>query len=302
MIANPRQQISPLFDDKLKIKLFEILSFTIDFFNKHNLRWFACGGTMLGAVRHNDIIPWDDDIDLMMPREDYDKLLSLKHEFENTRYRIASIADKGFYLTSAKIYDATTTIWEVRRYEFLIGAFVDIFPLDSTDFDHELYNKQHLLYSKARKNYQMALSHFTFSEMIWDLKNKHPNALLTGIQSLFHNRKLDQLYSVLLCADRMFANTGNKYTVSPSGAYGTREFFLSEWFKDYMLFPFRDLMVRVPDGYKSYLTVMYGDYMTLPPVDKRVSHHSQYYVNLTEALTLEDVKNRLKKGCPRYEV
>ncbi|MBE6244362.1 MAG: LicD family protein [Bacteroidales bacterium] len=291
------------FDIKLKDKLFNILAFTIDFFDKHNISWFACGGTMLGAVRHNDIIPWDDDIDLMMPRKDYDKLLSLKQEFSNSNYELVSINDNGYYLTSAKIFDKRTTIWEVQRYEYVIGAFVDIFPLDMTDLNIDDYKQQHAVYSKARTSYQMALSNFTISEMLWDFKNRHPNAFLTGVQSLFYSkRSLEKKHSALLKIERMFVDSGNRYTISPSGAYGTREYFLSEWFNDFIMFPFRYLTVRVPVGYKDYLTVMYGDYLQMPPENKRISHHSQYYVNLSEALTINEVKLRIKKGNSKYEI
>lgn len=293
---------SKLFDEKLKEILFETFQFTIDFLNKHHLRWFACGGTMLGAVRHQDIIPWDDDIDVMMPREDYEKLLSLKTEFYSSNYELVSIHDKGYYLTSAKVFDKRTTIWEVRRYEYLVGVFVDIFPLDRIDLSMEEYKQQYSVYARTRESYQLSLSKFTFSEFIWDLKKRHPNALRSGIKSLFYPSKRSEFcFLELLKVERMFCNNVGRFTISPSGAYGTREFFLTEWFEGALIMPFGHLMVNVPIGFHDYLTVMYGDYLKLPPESQRVSHHGQYYVNLSEALPKEEVKTRIKKN-KYYEV
>ena len=98
--------------DKLQKKTLETLKFTIDFFNKHNLRYFACGGTCLGAVRHHGIIPWDDDVDLFMPYDDYQKLLSLKAEIDNTPdYKLLTPETPGYYDPVCRITDKGTTIW-----------------------------------------------------------------------------------------------------------------------------------------------------------------------------------------------
>ena len=78
----------------------------------------------------------------------------------------------------------------------------------------------------------------------------------------------------------MFNVGSGRFIASPTGAYGTREFFDSSWFLETLEVPFNDFYVKVPKGFDGYLTVMYGDYMKLPPKSKMISHHNQYYIDL----------------------
>lgn len=102
---------------------------------KHNLRYFACGGTLLGVVRHKGFIPWDDDIDIMMPREDYDKLSAIApEEFQEPYFFQTEETDPGYLLRHAKIRNSATSAIQksLSRYQctFNQGVFIDIFPLD----------------------------------------------------------------------------------------------------------------------------------------------------------------------------
>ena len=101
--------------------ILKVFKFTVDFLERHNLRYVACGGTVLGAVRHNDFIPWDDDIDIYLPREDYDKLLTMKEEMQKEGFDVLSLNDRGYYLPFAKVSDMNTTLWEQQEFPFLMG-------------------------------------------------------------------------------------------------------------------------------------------------------------------------------------
>ncbi len=81
--------------DPLKTRLLEVFQFAKEFFQQHNLRYIGCGGTVLGAIRHKGFIPWDDDIDLYMPRKDYEQLLQLAPEFQGTGYELLHWPYKG---------------------------------------------------------------------------------------------------------------------------------------------------------------------------------------------------------------
>ena len=87
---------------EFKQRLIKLFKEFIDVCNKNKLRYYAAYGTALGAVRHRGIIPWDDDIDVWMPREDYERFLSLRNQLTATPYEILDIQNKGYYLYFAK--------------------------------------------------------------------------------------------------------------------------------------------------------------------------------------------------------
>ena len=85
------------------MQILHVFKYTVKFLQKHNLRYVACGGTVLGAVRHQNFIPWDDDIDIYLPRADYERLLDLKEECRKDGFDVLSLRDKGYYLPFAKV-------------------------------------------------------------------------------------------------------------------------------------------------------------------------------------------------------
>ena len=278
-------------DEMLKKKLLEAFKFTADFLNNNNLTWWACGGTMLGAVRHHNIIPWDDDIDIMMPREDYNKLIQIKEKLKDTGYVLLTPNDEGYYLGSAKMCNWNTTIVEARSYRKAVGVYVDIFPHDRFNYDINEYKKRGKKYRKRLFAYTMAMTQFSFKEAIESIKDKHFGVLLYGLVSLLYPIKLQKFYRKRFLEVEQFFNEGSgEYMASPTGAYGTREFFKSKWFNETIEMPFSDFVVKVPSNYHEYLTVMYGDYMTLPPLEKRNSHHGMYYVNLERHYEWEELR------------
>ena len=123
----------------------DLLSMLVKVLHKHGLKYYACGGTMLGAVRHKGFIPWDDDIDIMMPREDYDKFCEVApQEFHEPYFFQTEATDPGYLLRHAKLRNSNTAAIQksLSRYKctFNQGIFIDIFPLDKVPDDKSELN------------------------------------------------------------------------------------------------------------------------------------------------------------------
>ena len=146
-----------------KQKILQTFKFTKKILERHNLKYIACGGTVLGAVRHQGFIPWDDDIDIYMPREDYNKFIQLNSESEKEGYQIVSVEHSyGYYLPFAKVIDNNTTIWELKEIPYLIGVYVDIFPLDEFPYsDTEITDIQNKA-TKLFNSYLFTLCNYNF--------------------------------------------------------------------------------------------------------------------------------------------
>ncbi len=281
-------------DEKQKEIYIKILCETmkafIAFCKKNNLRYYADGGTCLGAVRHKGLIPWDDDIDVLMPRGDYNRFLSLKPQLEDSKYEILDPSIKGYYLPFAKFSDKTTTIYEYKPLPFIIGVFVDVFPLDEVgndDLSKNLSDKRVLLWGDYRKS----LFHYKFSDTYTKYYRLKPRTLYLYVRDfLVGNRRRRKFYERYLANEREIQKQkGNRY-IYYGGSYGyEKSNFPKEWFADGVNVPFEDFSVCLPLQYDLYLKRVFGDYMTPPPIEKRVSHHYHYFIDLTKRWNIEDV-------------
>ena len=131
---------------------------------KNNLSYYAAYGTALGAIRHGGIIPWDDDIDVWMPRKDYERFLALRPSLVDTSFEILDIQDKGYYLYFAKFCDKNTTLIE-REGEPVIGLYIDIFPLDNYDASKEWLQRINSLYRYAWLAYGHSYRNYAWEEV-----------------------------------------------------------------------------------------------------------------------------------------
>lgn len=118
-------------EENIKLHLKEMLFWFHSFCEENEIRYYALGGTLLGALRHKGFIPWDDDVDIGVPRPDYEKLISLMKN-NSERYVLESPNDNAddFFYPYAKLYDTRTTAVEHNKYKTKRGIFLDIFPID----------------------------------------------------------------------------------------------------------------------------------------------------------------------------
>lgn len=232
----------------------------------HGLDYFLYYGSLIGAVRHKGIIPWDDDIDLVMPRESYDKLKTLqwdKHDFElispetslETPYLLAKLADRKTLLKE-NIGGAMASI----------GVNIDIFPLDNTDHPGPRSRRAFSMLRVLKAAQTVKAVRLSGQRSV--VKNA---ILVLGKAALI----LLSINRIVRMADRLAARAGkNGANASLLGPYGVREIMDPEWTAETVKLEFEGRMVPAPAGYHNVLTTLYGDYMKLPPKDKQVTHHS----------------------------
>lgn len=270
-----------------KQKILETFKYTKKILEFHNLRYIACGGTVLGAVRHKGFIPWDDDIDIYMPRKDYDKFIQLNSESEKDGYKIVSVEHShGYYLPFAKVIDANTTIWEHKEIPFLIGVYVDIFPLDEFPYsDIEITNIQNRA-TKLFNSYMFTLINYDIGYLFRAIANLNVKHFGGWCKSTFLKSSV-QYKKYFSFVSKNTALKGDK-CVCMNTWQG--RIFRTEWFTDTIEVPFEDTTIIIPRDYNAYLMLLYGDYMTPPPIQQQVSEHLHYYVNLKESLMIKDIE------------
>ncbi len=276
--------------DKIKYK--ELLLQTYKVFARfcadNEIRYFAAGGTMIGAIRHHGFIPWDDDIDVYMKRSDYDKFLSLKSKLNSTDYEIIDSSNDGYYCGMAKFSHRQSTIWEFQSIPFVLGAYIDVFVLD-----YENESREEVL--KKRMDFVKKL------DLFYICSNYHPfkvirNLFFSGEVKratwfLFQKCILRPCHSILgRMIQRQSNNYEGKWLVAYTGTSGKKDIFQTEWFDGSVLYPFEDTHIEVPKGYDSFLKAMFGDYMTYPPIEEQVSHHALFYYNLERRITDSEIK------------
>ena len=243
---------------------------------EQGLRYYVIGGTMLGAVRHKGFIPWDDDIDVGMPRPDYDRLCSLLAKQSDPPYLLETpgAADDFPYLY-AKLYDPQTTMIEKKRMAVVRGVFLDIFPLDGLGKDEETA-KAH--YKKIKKKINLHTAMVCALRKGRSFKKNLAVLIARMIPGfILSPRKLAKQIEFL---QKTYDFDDSLYISNTAGAWGAKENFPRSVFGTPAAYPFEDGTVLGPEQFDAYLSGLYGSYMTPPPPEKQVSHHDFSYLDL----------------------
>ena len=140
----------------------------LEFCKKNNLVFFAAYGTMIGAIRHHGFIPWDDDIDVFMLRKDYDRFVDLRKTLTGDQYRISIYLDGDNPYPFAKFYTTEGTIWEYSQFPFIMGPWIDVFPIDEGDIDDDKANEALERYHYAMWKYRKAIAYSPWGEVVSD--------------------------------------------------------------------------------------------------------------------------------------
>lgn len=249
---------------------FEILKSFRDFCNEHDLRYQLAYGTLLGAVRHKGFIPWDDDIDVMMPRPDFLKLESIIVELPS-RYGFLSINTHSKYSSPlAKIYDKSTLA--IQHYDQIdipkFGVYIDIFILDglpNSKFAKKLFFK---FTNLLRRAWGLSIGRWAHEQK----KTKKYLKIICALPfRIFGYRFWLRIYNEF-CS--LFDFQTHKYVgVVQFGEGLNKESFNKSIIEKTVSIMFNGELFNVPNNFDGYLSQMYQNFMELPPQDLRVSKH-----------------------------
>lgn len=257
---------------KVHEHLLDLLSEVDETCRKNNLRYFLIGGTLLGAVRHGGFIPWDDDIDIAMPRDDFKKFISITQSNQRSIYYLDyKTNNRKYWLPFAKIRMKNTAYLEssIKRNLEKDGFWVDIFPLDYTKNSKKSYlflKKKIIKFLSSilfNKNSKTIKDTYGFKRILFVIIKMVPNSLIFNIRD-----KIMQSENSDICS--YYINYGSQYSVDKqthdiNQIFPTKKIsFEGRWF-------------QAPKNSDYILTNIYGkNYMKLPPREKRITHNPRY--------------------------
>jgi lipopolysaccharide cholinephosphotransferase len=252
-----------------KIEL-DLLKNVVKVCKENNLRYFLAGGTLLGAIRHQGFIPWDDDIDVLMPRKDYMQLINIfKRENKKNMKMFSANTNNDYYYTFLKVVDTRTKMFINERLPLKdFGVCIDIFPMDGlpeNQLETILLLKIIRHYNKIRATASMLrFPNYGWYKIVpkrfYYLFSKHVG-YKKPIQKI---EELATKYDFETC----------DYIGCLVWGYGIKEKISKKSFESTVEVQFEDGYYDAPIGYDEYLTNLYGDYLQLPSEEKRVSHHN----------------------------
>lgn len=265
---------------EIQEKLLEILLYYKDFCDSQGLKFVLAGGTCLGAARDGGMIPWDDDVDVFMLREDYEKLIPLWNQYANTDKYTCIRSDDSINIHHAvtEIKDNNTTFINRHSVDLDIhqGLMIDVIPLDNVS-------------ASKIGQLQQAINAMLFScynfQRLPEHKSKAIYYATMAALSLIKSPKLR--YRIWKHAENRVINLGERSNGNVAsfteGMTIMKQWFPRKWFEEPAFLTFEGVKMPVPYNYDQWLRVSYGDYMTPPPEKDRVLRHDVVFYDMNNS-------------------
>lgn len=266
--------------EELKRLELDILDFFVNICKQNHLTYFLSGGTLLGAIRHKGFIPWDDDIDVMMPRIDYEKLIQIFPE--HPYYKFLYHGNTHNYPTPfGTINDSRTCKPERflrKKCRHIIGVNIDVFPIDDLpDSKAEISSYYKQISKVAKQVYCITYAYRKGYSKRFTLQ-KNGGIFCYRLLELLGLTSIDKVVGKYCSLAQKYNGIKSNWCgVTTTNNYGEGE---ANNKKDY--YPIQELLFEgkkycIPANYDTYLRGLYGDYMQLPPKEKQIPHHAYCY-------------------------
>lgn len=251
--------------EELKSLQLQILDDIHTFCIKHKLRYFLAYGTLIGALRHQGYIPWDDDIDIMMPRPDYDKFIELYNQ-KDSPFRIVCLENNNDYdLPFGKVHDSRTLMVEsMYNSKPTYGVYIDLFPLDGYSDAKTVLKAQRLRNILNVKKAKLGKGR----GFIKDCAIFFAKIMLIGTSVRKILLKMNKL------ARKEKYETADRVGYITCLGRGESNIFPKKYFSNTILSAFEGREYCIPSNSHEILTSIYGDYMQVPNEEERISTHT----------------------------
>lgn len=260
-------ELSPEEIKKIQISLLRRFS---TFCKRNRLEWFVWAGTLLGTIRHGGFIPWDDDIDIAMPRSDYNKLIDLCRNGNSIIGAdfLCLELDNSYVFPFGKLTEKNTLLIEKNSKKTKYGIFIDVFPIDKIDGNHDTQQK--------------AIRKAKFWFIMLDLNLQRGIIRIDSSKRMIMQlliRPLSHLFSCKFLVQKVhknaihFANNAGINNAILTHSVLTKTVFVDDDLFPSIIMKFESVDVLVPRNYKKILTLQYGDFMQMPPESERKARH-----------------------------
>lgn len=258
-------------------KMLGLLCELIRVCDENGLTYWACGGTCIGALRHNGFIPWDDDLDVYMPRNDYEKLWSLRDSFEKGKYVLCrTTKEKNYHHRVQQLVDVNTTFINCRSVDEDIehGVYIDIIPMDACA-PSRLSRISQIFHSIRFSVYNIQCLPEFHGGKVFRLMVSAALKLVPGSQRRYKiwtkSEKKMTRWEWASAKKVVELAASTKVLLNP---------YPKEWFSGVRKHRFEDIEINLPSGVEDYLHQVFGDYMTLPAESERHPRHNTVLIDL----------------------